>query len=529
MPQDIAVYTNILIELLKAVKMHNFYPDGHPNLDSALEKCYSPLKKIVSEEGELKWKIDQKGFNSGKIQIAVGNADVAALAKKIFFRRISELTFTSKITIEDMKVLLTVLKLEPDELAKKDGAEGIFALRNVQGILLNSMNYDDLSKLKKELEEKHKKEELAKEEAEEQTEEQGDSTKEDEPSPPPQADKPKDEDLSSLIERIREEQDAIKYKDICVRIKERCSQFLSEKKHEDVSFALFVLIVHTSEAWHRPQEIKDMAADCLHTCLNDEMLLYFIDRVSKKVEPLRPDIQRILLIGGEKAVELLLSAVISAQEAVARRHYFNTIILFGPSIRPNVEARIHGAQWFVIRQMVSILGELGDMAAIDALEAAYSHPDARVKKEILKSFVKLPCARSTAALIKALDETEESLVCHAAISLGMLKDTSSIDLLARIAMKRDAFSEPKESVKEAVKALGNIGDAKCVPYLRDILLRKVWLGRRSNEEIQVLAANALALIGNAEAYDAVEKVFKHSTGELYNICKRILDVRDKRG
>lgn len=528
MPQDPAIYTNILIELLKAVKMHNFYPDGHPNLDSALEKCYSPIKKIVSEEGEIKWKIDQKGFHAGKIQIAGTNADVTALAKKIFFRRINEVTFTSRITIEDMKALLTVLKLEPDELAKKDGAEGVFATQDVKGILLNSMNYEDLSKLKKDLEEKREKEEQAREEAEKQAEEQGKSTKEDEPPPPPDETKPEDEDLSTLIDRIREEQDAIKYRDLCARIKERCGQLLAEKKCDDVSHALFVLIIHTTEAWHRPQNIKEMAADCLQACLNDEMLLYLINRVSKKIEPMRHDIQRILLFGSEKAVELLLNAVISAQEAVARRHFYNTIILYGPSIRPNVEKKIPGAQWFVIRQMVSILGDLGDTAAIDALEFAYKHPDARVKREVLKSLVKLPSARSTAALIKALDETEESLVSQAVISLGMLKDTSSIDLLARIALKRDAFSEPKESVREAIKALGNIGDARCVPHLRDILLRKVWLGKQSNEDGRVLAANSLALIGNTEAYDAVEKGFKDSHGELYNACKRILDGRDKR-
>lgn len=529
MPQDPAIYSNILIELLKAVKMHNFYPNGHPNLDSALEKCYSPIKKLTTEEGEIKWRIDQKGFFVGKTQIAVGNADVTALAKKIFFRRINEITFTSRITIEDMKVLLSVLKLEPDEIAKKDGAEGIFAINGVQGILLNAMTFEDLSKLKDELDEKRNKKEQAQKDAEKQELEQGKTAKEEEPPPPPDEKKPDDEDLSTLIERIREEHDTIKYKDLCVRIKERCSRLIAEKKYDDVSFALLVLVIHTTEAWHRPQEIKDMAADCLQACLTDDMLHYLIDRVAKKVEPMRPDIQRILLLGGERAVEFLLDAVISAQEAIARRHYYNIIILNGPSIRPNVEKRLQGAEWFVIRQMVSILGDLGDTAAIDALESAYTHTDGRVKKEVLKSLVKLPSERSTAALIKALDETDESLVCHAIISLGMLKDTSSIDLLARIAMKRDAFSEPKESVKEAIKALGNIGHPKAVPCLRDILLRNVWLGKRSNEELQILAVNSLALIGSPEAYDALEMALKKSlNGELYNICKRLLDGRDKR-
>jgi len=270
-----------------------------------------------------------------------------------------------------------------------------------------------------------------------------------------------------------------------------------------------------------------MAAQALTTCLNDEMLRYLIGRVGAKEEPMRPDIQRILLHGSTPAVEGLLDAVISAPEAIARRHYYNTIILYGPSIRPNIEARLPGAKWFVIRQMVSILGDLGDTAAIEALEAAYTHPDTRVKKEVLKSLVKLPSPRSIATLIKALDETDEPLVSQAVISLGMLKDTSSIDLLAKLAQKRDAFSEPKNYVNEAIKALGNIGDSRCVPHLRDILLRTVWLGKRTNEESRVLAANSLGQICNTEAYAAIEQAIKGATGELYNACKRILEGRDK--
>ncbi|MBI5561728.1 MAG: HEAT repeat domain-containing protein, partial [Deltaproteobacteria bacterium] len=135
---------------------------------------------------------------------------------------------------------------------------------------------------------------------------------------------------------------------------------------------------------------------------------------------------------------------------------------------------------------------------------------------------------STAVLIAALEEEEESLVSQAVISLGMLKDTQAIDLLGKIALKRDPFSEPKDVVKEAIKALGNIGDERCVPYLANILSRKVWLGKKANEEARVLAAAALGMTGTPAAYTAIEKVRDDSSGDLFNACKRILDGRTRR-
>ncbi|MBI5562987.1 MAG: HEAT repeat domain-containing protein, partial [Deltaproteobacteria bacterium] len=422
--------------------MHNFYPGGHPNLDSALERSYALVKKAIDEAGEIKWRIDQKGFYSDKNPLAPSNPDAATLAKKVFFRRINAITFTSRITVKDMKVFLSMLRLEPEELAQKGGADHVLAAGDVTGILLNSQSYEDLLKIKKELEEKKRKEELVKEEKKKIEAEEGTSTKEEESKPPEEEEKTREESLAELLERIKDEKDAIRYRDLAARIKDKCALLLAAKKHRECALALFVFLDHTNEAWGMPEGIRSMAAERITECLDEEMLRHLIARVGNKDEPMRHDIQRILLHGGSPAIERLLDAVIAAPEAVSRRNYYNTIILFGPRIRTNVEARIPNAEWFVVRQMVSVLGDLGDEGALDALESAYKHEDARVKKEVLKSLVKLPSPRSTAVLIAAIEEQEESPVRQAVISHGLLKDTQAIDRLGKIALKRDPFAEP---------------------------------------------------------------------------------------
>src|SRR5574337_315501 len=123
MPQDPQNYSTILIELNKAVKMHNFYPEGHPQLDSALEKCFLLFKKSFDQQPEIKWKIDQKGFYDGKTLVAGDFAEITGLAKKFFYRKVKELTFTPRMTLQELKALLSIIKLEPEELQAKGGAE----------------------------------------------------------------------------------------------------------------------------------------------------------------------------------------------------------------------------------------------------------------------------------------------------------------------------------------------------------------------------------------------------------------------
>ena len=98
-----------------------------------------------------------------------------------------------------------------------------------------------------------------------------------------------------------------------------------------------------------------------------------------------------------------------------------------------------------------------------------------------------------------------------------------MNILEAIALK----DKDLESKKEAIKALGLIGDEKAVPYLIRILFRRVWFGKKSHEGVRSLAAYSLGMIGTMEAFDAVEAASKSSGGELYSACKRILERRER--
>jgi len=515
-------YSFILIELTKAVKMHNFYPVGHPNLDSALEKCYLLVKKRLEEEPEIKWQVDHKGFYHGKAPITSGNQDVAGLAKKFFFRRIKEITFTKELTLSDMKTLLSALKFEPEDIQAQGGIEVFFADKEVSGILVNALSYEELKKLKDELKEKNEEEALIEPVSEEQEGPAGEAASDNIEKEEVNAEELTEEDLADLLQRIREERDLLKYKDLAVRIRERTEILLAEKKFEEIFPVLMVFYEHSSESG-LPEEIRAEALRRLKSFFSLDVLKFLAVRVGNKDESNRVAIQKMLLSAGTEAIEPLLDEITAAQEAARRRNLYNSLVLFGGDLRPFVEKRINSGEWYVARQMVSLLGELGDARSIKAIENAYGYPDERVKKEVLKSLVRIPSPRSTEILIGALGEENQALVNQAIISLGIIKDPLSIDALARVALK----DKDLESKKEAIKALGLIGDQKAVPYLTKILFRKVWFGKKSHEGVRSLAAYSLGMIGGPEAYKAIETASKNSEGELFSVCKRILERKER--
>ncbi len=532
MSLEISNYSNILNELSKAVKMHNFYPDGHPNFESALSRFYQVVKKYADERGEVRFTIDQRGFYHNNTIISPVSPDVVTLAKKFFFRRVREVAFSQRVTVDETKVLLSVLKKEPEELQADGGAEALFASNDVSGISINALKYEDLRKLKDELEEKKREETeviasaVEVEEKEEETPE-GESAEAEEEKPQKEEKPEEDATLEDLVERIRNERDLLRYSDLSARINEKVQPLLVERRFGEVFGALLVLGEHSLPYSGLPEELRNIASERLRSILNRDMIRYLVERVGGRDEPTRVAIQNMLVFAGSEAVSALLDAIIEAPEAVTRKNLFNAIVLFGGDARQAVETRIVNPEWYVVRQMVALLGELGDEKSLDAIESAYSNPDPRVKKEVMKTLVKIPSPRSTAFLIKVLDEQDQGLVSQAIISLGMLKDPGSIDVLGRIAVRWEPFADTQDAKREAIKALGIIGDPKGVPYLTNVLFKKAWFGKKTNEEVRSLAAYSLGMIGGQEAFTAIEQVEQNSEGELYITCKRILEGREK--
>jgi HEAT repeat protein len=272
-----------------------------------------------------------------------------------------------------------------------------------------------------------------------------------------------------------------------------------------------------------PEELRDTASEKLKELISAETINYLIRRLAGREEPERQKIALILSYTGDEAVGLLLDALVGEREAHARRQIYNTLVKFGERIRGELEKRLADERWYAVRQIVSLLGALGGTESLDTLEAAYTHPDIRVKKEVFKSLARIPSKRSSKILMEALKDSNRSIQGQAIISLGMLKDPDAVDALGELALKRDTFSDYFEQRKEAVKALGITGDKNAVPYLTELLFKKVWFGKNNHEEMRSLAVIALGKIGGDEALEAIERTCEESAGALYSTCKKVLE------
>ncbi len=500
-------HLDILLELNKAVKTLNFYPKGHPNLESITEDCFALIKDALNETPEFQWRIDKKGIYHEDIPIGGNNQAIIKLAKQLFLKKVRVLTFNPEITIDDLRTFLHILFIAPEDVFAEGGVAKILTNDKVRGILLNEMSYDEME----EVEEEDAEEEEEEPEEEEETEEEEPEEEEDE--------------LSVMLRSIDDEKDTLFYKDLAIRITELVEARQIDGDFDSTFRALAVLLRHTAANFKADNELKVKAGETLVRLLTKDTILYIIDRLTNRDESEVTIIHHLLVGSGGDAAGLLLDALVDTDDANKRRAIFNEALSFGDKLRPMIENKLaKDERWFVKRQMITLLGALGGAPSLEIIAREYGNEDLRVKKEVMKVLATVPSSRASEVLMDALGSEDHGIKGQAIISLGILKDTSAVKSLGEIVTMKDRFSENIEIRKEAIKALGIIKSDEGVEYLTKILRQKKgWFAKGTSDELRILAVTVLGKIGGTDAIKAIEAAYKGSKGHLHSTCKRILD------
>lgn len=177
------------------------------------------------------------------------------------------------------------------------------------------------------------------------------------------------------------------------------------------------------------------------------------------------------------------------------------------SVEALVQA-MHSPTWYLARNALNLLGELGDAGMLDEVLRCFSHSDGRVRRAAVRAAWKLAGPASEQALLKLLPATDPETQMEVLFALGQVRSVACIATLA--AYVRDRHTADRLRHK-AIEVLGQIGHGSGVAPLVELLKRKGFSFFNSpaeSQDIRLSAARALASIGLPEAFAALEKALE---------------------
>jgi hypothetical protein len=163
--------------------------------------------------------------------------------------------------------------------------------------------------------------------------------------------------------------------------------------------------------------------------------------------------------------------------------------------------------WYVVRNMVYILGRIGEPECLPYLEKVLDHPDPRVRREAVQALPKTSTKEvALSHLRNRLNDRDQRIRGVTALQLARIGGEDVLgDLLGIVRSKLFQKRESRE-IRQFFKAIGMTGSDDAVPALFRLLVKKSLLGKSKSDEIRESAAEALGTLGTPEAIEALKKI-----------------------
>jgi HEAT repeat protein len=189
----------------------------------------------------------------------------------------------------------------------------------------------------------------------------------------------------------------------------------------------------------------------------------------------------------------------------ARRVLLESLVACGTAAVPLLTGFLGDGRWFVVRNAISILGEIRAPEAAASLPPLLHHRDIRVAREAIRALTRIGGSRAVGILLQLVEAENQELSRHALLSLGATKNQAAVPTLLKLVNRPDPLVKEAELKKGAIKALGEIGAAEAVPALASLLGRKKWWRRSLFDQVRAAAASALGEIGGTAPIPALER------------------------
>jgi len=206
---------------------------------------------------------------------------------------------------------------------------------------------------------------------------------------------------------------------------------------------------------------------------------------------LYPDVRSAIISFGGNAVNAAIQFLRDAEDFSVRMKLIDILKNIGePSIRV-LAGNLSAREWFLRRNIVRILGEIGDLKVVPILEPLLRDEDLRVRIELARTYGKLDHKEG---LLKALNDLSQEVKSEALRGLKKLIDAEEIiELLPGLSESGD------EVYMELLRIIDEKKIFEAITWIADLLKRLEWRKDSAAGEIKKFGVAALAKLDGDNA------------------------------
>ncbi|HTO91653.1 MAG TPA: HEAT repeat domain-containing protein [Candidatus Sulfotelmatobacter sp.] len=231
---------------------------------------------------------------------------------------------------------------------------------------------------------------------------------------------------------------------------------------------------------------------------------------------------------GPPAVDVFNHVLAESQNRLVRRLLAEAIAERCKDNPERLAPWIADPRWFVVRNVVHILGWIGSPAIVGLLQSALRNPDPRVKQEVVAALGQVDPRLARPLLLRMIDGADSRLLLAALHQLSVARDTGVARVVMRIMQAEDFDARPAEEKRAIYTCLGAAADNPNLPELEAELHKGNWFSRNQEVHRQAIA-RAIARVGTPAARLILERGITSKRLPLRKACEEALAGFHARG
>ncbi|EQB62652.1 MAG: HEAT-like protein repeat-containing protein [candidate division Zixibacteria bacterium RBG-1] len=233
-------------------------------------------------------------------------------------------------------------------------------------------------------------------------------------------------------------------------------------------------------------------------------------------------IKQYLEILPANAISSLIYLLGELNHFASRKAVCEVLEGFGASHLDLIANGIFDSRWFVVRNVVWVLGNLKTPKACDYLKRTLRHSDSRVRRESIVSLAKIGTPQAYDYLIAILPDPERkirSLVLKALVA-GKVKN--AVNPLWEMVLEKKFKEKGPEEKKDVVEAIAAIGEEEGSLLLKKLIRKTNWFQKSYWRELKHLAIKALERYPNAVTLTILYELINKAPRTLRPLVKTAL-------
>jgi hypothetical protein len=195
-----------------------------------------------------------------------------------------------------------------------------------------------------------------------------------------------------------------------------------------------------------------------------------------------------------RAIDQMLDALAEEQDMVARKALVDALAESASEYVDALTRRVSDPRWYVVRNIVTVLGAAHDARTLPAMARAVRYPDPRVRREAIRALGKTPGEGASQLLIGALSDGDAANVQLAIRSLISRQYVPGLPALQAVALGEGTGNREVGPRAEAIEALGELGSPQSLPVLESLRRFRGLRALRRNRELTPAVDRAIAAI-----------------------------------